>query len=53
MADLRARSGVKEQSLQVKVIRADGRVEDHGTVAYWNRNPLRRLAWRLRRTLRS
>lgn len=48
-----ARSEVKEAQLEVVVIRADGRREDHGVVAYYHRNPLRRLAWRVARALRG
>ncbi len=40
-------------SVQARVIRADGRVEELGTIAYWHRNPLRRLAWRLTQLLRG
>ena len=36
-----------------RVIRTGGRVEDLGTIAYWHRNPLRRLAWRLSQFLRG
>lgn len=36
--------------MSVVVTRADGTVEDHGTVAYWHRNPLIRWwkNWRMR-----
>jgi hypothetical protein len=37
-----------EASIEVKVIRANGTVEDHGVVSYYHRNPLKRLLWRLR-----
>lgn len=47
MPDLAARGKPREQSIAAVVIRADGTREDLGTVAYWHRNPLRRLAWRL------
>lgn len=33
--------------VEAVIIRADGSSEDLGTVAYWHRNPLRRLLWRL------
>jgi hypothetical protein len=46
---MQARGGVKEASLGVVVTRADGTVEDYGTVAYYNKNPLRRLWHRLRK----
>lgn len=34
-----------EASISAVVIRADGTREDLGTISYWHRNPLRRLAW--------
>ena len=38
-------------SLEVRVIRRDGRVEDLGQMAYWHRNPLRRVLWRIKQRL--
>lgn len=35
-------------SLEATVIRADGTEEQLGEVAYFHKNPLKRLAWRLR-----
>jgi hypothetical protein len=52
VAGISASGQVKSAEISVVVIRADGTVEDHGTVAYYHRNPLRRLAWRLRRATR-
>lgn len=40
---------MKEASIEAVVIRADGRREDLGVVSYWHRNPLKRIAWNLRR----
>lgn len=40
---------VVQQTLEVKIIRADGTVEDLGVVAYYHKNPLRRFLYRLRR----
>lgn len=45
---IRARSRPREMIIDAIVIRADGSREDLGRVAYWHRNPLRRLWWRLR-----
>lgn len=39
---------MREASISAVVIRADGRIEDLGVVSYWHKNPLRRLAWRIR-----
>jgi hypothetical protein len=44
-----ADSAVRSASLEVTVIRADGSVEHHGVVDYWDSNPLKRLLWRARR----
>lgn len=41
--------GAQQVSVDAKITRADGTVVDLGTVAYWHRNPLRRLLWRLSR----
>jgi hypothetical protein len=46
-------AGAKQASIEVTVIRADGRVERLGEVAYWHKNPLRRIAWRVRRLLKG
>lgn len=42
-----ARGDLHEASIEVRVIRADGTVEELGVVSYWHKNPLRRWAWRL------
>lgn len=41
----------REASISAVIIRADGSREPLGVVSYWHRNPLRRLAFRLRRIL--
>lgn len=45
----------KAQSAEVSavVLRADGTVVRLGTVAYWHKNPLRRLLWRLKQLLKG
>lgn len=43
----------REASIEVVITRADGRVERPGVVSYYNRNPLKRWAWRLKRWLSS
>lgn len=47
MTSILAPSGAKEMRIQAVVTRADGRVENLGTVAYWHKNPLRRLAFKI------
>lgn len=46
-----AKGKAKSVELEITVIRADGTVENYGTVAYWHRNPLKRWAWKLRRMM--
>ena len=40
-------------SVEARVIRRDGTVEELGTLAYWHRNPIRRALWRLRQAFRG
>ncbi len=47
-----ARTKVKQQTIELVVIRADGTVENLGVHSYHHRNPLKRLAWRIGRWLR-
>jgi hypothetical protein len=49
-ADL-VQAPVKSASIAVKVTKADGTVIDYGVVSYWHRNPIRRLAWRLKQLI--
>jgi hypothetical protein len=44
---------VQETRLTAVITRADGRVEDLGTIAYYNKNPLRQLAWRVTQFLKG
>lgn len=39
----------KSRSAKITAIvtRADGKVEDLGTIAYWHRNPLKRWVWNI------
>lgn len=46
-----ATAGATQVSVEARVIRADGTIEDLGTVAYWHRNPIKRAAWRIKRLL--
>lgn len=47
MSETTARA-ISEVTLEARVIRADGTVEELGQIAYWSSNPLRRLVARLR-----
>jgi hypothetical protein len=51
MAMVLAKHRAREGSVRITVIRKNGTVEDLGVVAYWHRNPLKRLAWRVRKWL--
>ena len=45
-------ANAKMVSMDAKIIRANGRVEELGTIAYWHRNPLKRMAWHVGRFAR-
>lgn len=47
MTDTHATQPVKSVTLEAVITRADGTVEPARTLAYWHRNPLRRLWWRV------
>jgi hypothetical protein len=49
MAAVRSRQGMSQIAIRAVITRADGTVEDLGTISYWNKNPLRRLAYRIGR----
>ena len=38
-----AKGFLKSSEIQAVIIRADGSREDLGTIAYWHRNPLKRI----------
>lgn len=43
MSEIQTHAHAREISLGIVVTKADGTVEDYGEVAYWHKNPLRRL----------
>lgn len=45
-------TNARSASIRATVIRADGRVEDHGVIAFYHRNPLYRWAYRVRRAFK-
>lgn len=49
MSTVVANGKTREASIEITIIRANGAVEHVGTVSYWHHNPLKRMAWRLRR----
>ena len=44
--------GAKEASIRAKVIRADGRVEELGVIAFYSRSRWKRWLFKLRRATR-
>lgn len=48
MADMNAKSEVKEATIEAVVIRADGSREDLGVISAYYKNPLKRLQWALK-----
>lgn len=56
MTGLRAKGGMREQSLHAVVTRRDMAgnviaVEDLGKIAYWHKSPFKRFLWRLGRLI--
>lgn len=43
--------GARSATLTAVITRADGSVEDLGTVAHWDSNPCKRWAWVIRSAL--
>lgn len=37
--------------LSARIVRADGTIEDLGTIQYWHKNPIKRLLWRIKKWL--
>ena len=46
-----ANSKVKQMELSARIVRADGTIEELGTIQYWHKNPIKRLIWRIKRWL--
>ena len=44
-------SNVKQMEITAVITRADGTVENLGTIQYWHKNPLKRLIWRIKKWL--
>lgn len=53
MALFAAITPVRQVSVEGRIIRKDGTVEELGQIAFWHANPLRRLAWRLKQLVRG
>jgi hypothetical protein len=44
--DAPATAGVKSVAFEGRIIRADGTIEELGTIAYWHQSRWRRFLWR-------
>jgi len=53
MSKLEIKGGAKEATIEAVIIRADGTIEELGVVSYWHKNPLKRLAWRMKRAIKQ
>lgn len=53
MSNLTVEGKLKQRSVTAIITRADGTVVDLGEIAYWHRNPLKRLWWKVRHPLRE
>ena len=42
---------VKQMEISAVITRADGTVENLGTIQYWHKNPLKRIIWRIKKWL--
>lgn len=52
MTKMVAPADAKSASIRVKVIRANGRIEDHGVVAFYHKNPIKRWAFKAVRAIK-
>ena len=46
-------SNIKGLEIQAVITRANGSVEQLGTISYWSSNPLKTLLWKVKQWLRS
>ena len=44
-------SKVKQMEISAIITRADGTIENLGTIQYWHKNPLKRILWRIKKWL--
>jgi hypothetical protein len=42
---------VKQMEISAIITKADGTIENLGTIQYWHKNPLKRLLWRIKKWL--
>jgi hypothetical protein len=46
-------SQVKSMEISARIVRADGSIEELGTIQYWHKNPIKRIIWRIKKWLHS
>jgi hypothetical protein len=46
-----SKSQVKQMEISARIVRADGSIEELGTIQYWHKNPMKRLLWRIKKWL--
>ncbi len=44
-------STTTQVTIEATVTRADGSIENLGVISYWNKNPIKRLFWRIKQWL--
>jgi len=44
-------TNAKEIVLSARIIRADGSIEELGTIDYWHKNFIKRIIWRIKQWL--
>ncbi len=49
--NIAAQGQPKSMVIEAVVVRANGSVQDLGVIAYYHTNPLKRLLWRIRKSL--
>ena len=42
---------VKQMEISAIITRADGTIENLGTIQYWHKNPFKRFLWRIKKWL--
>lgn len=49
MSGIAVNQKIRHATIEATIIRADGRIEKLGCIAYYDKNPLKRWAWRIGR----
>jgi hypothetical protein len=53
MGSIKVSKPVKSATIRAVITRADGSKEDLGAVAYWHKNPIKRLWFKLKEIIRG